>query len=288
MLELRNSLLLFLTYIIGFLGITQIQYLEQNYIDFDPVFFYMFAFAAALGILIPRRYRPSIYVIISAWAVTYILTWLFYWRNYDDPLTTFVLVLQLILVELTSGLSHFVGLHLDEFENILDQLSATVYPNRTLELDHAWERINTEMTRSRRFNRPLTVLLMETKYTKELFPVNKMDTLQRDLLIQFAISKVGQTISNLARQTDLIIHEANGRFLIVCPETDLPASTILAERIRVLVEKELDNNVIWGAAAFPDESYSFDVLLEKARQRLGYMEESSIANKVDAKAATGN
>jgi GGDEF domain-containing protein len=288
MLELRNSLLLLLTYVIGFLGITQIQFLEQQYIDFDPIFFYMFAFAAAFGILIPGRYRPSIYIILTSWAVVYALIWLLYWRTYTDPLTSFVLVLQLILVELTAGLSHFVGLHLDEVDNLLGQLSSTVYPNRMMELDQAWERINTEMTRSRRFSRPLSVLMVEMKNVQNRVPVSKIDHLQRDLLVQFAVSKTGQIISNLARQTDLIVHESNGRFLIVCPETDLAASTILAERVRTAVEEQIDNNVVWGAAAFPDESYSFDELLEKAKHRLGYMDGTSVASEVESGVETGS
>jgi GGDEF domain-containing protein len=288
MRELRNSFLLFLTYVIGFLGITQIQYLEQHYINFDPIFFFMFALAAAFGIFVPGRFRPSIYLILSVWAVAYAIAWLFVWRYYDDPMTTFVLVMQLILIELTAGLSHFVGLHLDEVESLLGQLSAVVYPNRMLELDAALERINAEMTRSRRFNRPLSVLAVELNQVKGLANVDKVDSLQRDLLVKFAISKAGQIMSSLARQTDLIVHDTNGRFLIVCPETDLAASSILAERVRAAVEEEIDNNMIWGAAAFPEESYSFDELLEKAKQRLGYMKEASMAGRVDTEATTRN
>ena len=149
-----------------------------------------------------------------------------------------------------------------------------------MELDSAWERINTELTRSRRFNRPLTVLLVEMKHMNGKLPLRKIDSLQRDLLKRFAVSKAGQIISNLARQTDLIIRENNERFMIVCPETDLRHSTFLAERVCHAIQEAIDENVVWGAASFPEESFSFEELLEKAGQRLGYVDASSLASQV--------
>lgn len=268
MKELRNSLLLLLTYVIGLLGISQIQYLETNYINFDEVFFVLFALAAAIGILLPSFFRPSIYNNLFAWAVIYLLIWLFYWQHLEDQLTTFVLGLQFILIELAAGLSHFVGLHLDEVEFLLNELSVYSYPNRMLNLNTAQDRIKTEFLRSSRFNHPLTVLAFQLKSVGDMESWSIVKSLQRDLLKLFAIAKTGQIISKLARQTDLIIHENNERFLIVCPETDKAHSALLAERICKVVQEEMESDLAWGCASFPEESYSFNDLLELAVQRI--------------------
>ena len=280
MRELRSSLLLLLAYIIGLLGIAQIQYLETNYINFEEAFFIMFALAATVGVLLPGLFRPSIYLTLIFWAIIYGLVWFLYWRIREDPPTTLVLGLQFILVELSAGLSHFVGLHLDEVEFLLDGLSAYTYPNRMLSLNDARERINTEMMRSRRFNHPLTVLIVQMKDAGGKETWSNMKNLQRDLLKRFAVAKTGQLISNLARQTDLIVQENNERFMVICPETDREHSAILAERISKVVQNEMESDVVWGCASFPEESFTFDELFELALHRTGSLNDISLSKKI--------
>ena len=269
MKELRNSVLLLLAYIIGLLGIAQIQYLETNYINFEEAFFIMFAVVAMTGVLLPSFFRPSIYLNLLIWGIIYVFIWLFHWRFLDESPTTLVLGLQFILIELAAGLSHFVGLHLDEVEFLLDGLSTSTYPNRMLNLNDARERINTEIMRSSRFNHPLTVLVVQMKTVSEKETWSTLKNLQRDLLKRFAVAKAGQIIGNLARQTDLIVQENNERFVVVCPETDKERSAILAERICKVVENELEGDMAWGCASFPEESFSFEELLELALKRIG-------------------
>jgi GGDEF domain-containing protein len=268
MKELRNSLLLLLAYVIGFLGIAQIQYLETNYINFEEVFFVMFALAATIGVLLPGFFRPSLYLSLVVWAIVYALVWFLYWRVLEEPLTTLVLGLQFILLELAAGLSHFVGLHVDEVEFLLNELSTHAYPNRMLELTEARERIDTEMMRSRRLNHPLAILALQVKNTSERDIWSEMKSLQQELLKRFSVAKTAQMISKLARQTDLIILESNDRFLVVCPETTLSDSAILAERICKHTKDKLDSEMVWGSASFPQESFSFDELLDLALQRM--------------------
>lgn len=266
MKELRNSILLLLIYLIAVLGVSQIQYVEYNVVDFEPAFFIMFALAAVAGLVIIPRFRPSVYVVLLFWAGVYGLIWLTVWQVEILPIQSHVL--QLILIEISAGLSYFSGSHVDEVEIMLDKLSTSTYPNRALDINEAGERINVEITRSRRFNRPLTVLVVQLQQLREEEPWRKFESLQRDLLTRFAVAKVGQIISELVRQTDLIVRDRNGEFVIICPETELEKLTHLAERICHAIEDAMGGSVIWGSASFPDETLSFDELLHKAKQRL--------------------
>ena len=277
MKELRNSILLLLFYLIAILGVSLIQYVEFNFIDFEPAFFIMFALAGVAGIFVIPRYRPSIYVFLSFWAGVYGIIWFFIWRSY--VLTTQQHVLQLILIEISAGLSYFAGLHVDEVENMLNNLSMSTYPNRALEIDDAGERINVEITRSRRFNRPLTVMVVQLQQFREKEPWKKFESLQQDLLMRFALAKVGQIISGLIRQTDLIVRDRNGEFVIICPETEMSKLAPLADRICHAVEDAMGGTVIWGGASFPDETLSFNELLQKAKQRSMSSEADSLLDQ---------
>lgn len=67
-----------------------------------------------------------------------------------------------------------------------------------------------------------------------------------------------------------------GRIIVLCPETDIESSTMLAKRIAQEVEARTGARMLWGASAFPDEALTFDDLLQKARERLvSYPLESS-------------
>ncbi|KPJ89079.1 MAG: hypothetical protein AMJ53_16110 [Gammaproteobacteria bacterium SG8_11] len=277
MKDLRNSFLLLLFYIIAVLGITQIQYVEYNFVDFEPAFFILFALAAASGVLLAKRFRPSIYVFLAFWAGVYGLIWLSIWRG--SELTTQVLVLQLILIEISAGLSYFVGLHVDEVESILDELSESAYPNRVLEIDEAGERINVEITRSRRYNRPLIVLVVQLQEILKKGSLHKFEKIQKDLLTRFAMAKAGQIISETVRQTDLIVRDRTGEFVIICPETDFDTSNTLVERIQRGIEETMGCAVELGSASFPDESLAFDELLQKAKRRLGNLNAIPLADK---------
>jgi hypothetical protein len=95
-----------------------------------------------------------------------------------------------------------------------------------------------------------------------------LEGLQTDLLRRFAIARVGQIISERMRETDLILRDRSGRFVLLCPETNVEKSSVLGERIRQAVAENMGADVIWSFASFPEEALTYDELVERAEQRL--------------------
>ena len=176
------------------------------------------------------------------------------------------MIIQFLLIEIASGLAYAIGKNIDQVEHLLEGLSASTYPNRTLNLAGARDRISTELTRSRRYNRPLSVLILEFNPISQ---GNKTEEIvQRDILKRFTFAKTGQLLGDYARQTDLILDDHSDHFIIVCPETDYQATKILADRIRIAVKEQMNAWVMWGTASFPNEALTFDDLLATARERI--------------------
>jgi len=100
-------------------------------------------------------------------------------------------------------------------------------------------------------------------------------SVQQDLLSRFTSARVGQIIDDRIRQTDLVLRDQRGRFIILCPETELPNATLLAKRISQAIKERTSMGVLWGVAAFPEEALTFDDLLHKARERLVHSVPSS-------------
>ena len=284
MTNLKNSIAFLFVYLILVFGVAQVNYIEQNILNFEPVFFVLIALAVLAGFYLPSVTRLSIYAYLLFWAVVYGLIWWFYWRIQEHPSNIQILGIQLILVTISAGLAFDVGLHLKAMNNLFEGLSVTTYPNRTLEIQKAEDRISAELTRSRRYHHPLSLLIVELEKNRFKYKRENLDGLQKDLLQRFAVARIGQIISDGARETDLILRDQRGRFVLLCPETNNERSVIFGERIRQAVAEAMDADVVWSSASFPDEALTFEELIERAEQRLARPEpaaEPSIPVRVE-------
>ena len=92
--------------------------------------------------------------------------------------------------------------------------------------------------------------------------------IQHDLMSRFTSARVGQIIDDRVRQTDLVLRDYKGRFVVLCPETDFSNASLLAKRISQAIKERTSLRVLWGVAAFPEEALTFEDLLQKAQERL--------------------
>ena len=111
-------------------------------------------------------------------------------------------------------------------------------------------------------------MVIESESEDEKTTREMLKSIQHDLLNRFTSARVGQIIDDRIRQTDLVLRDRRGRFIILCPETDLEDASLLAKRIAQAVKERTSLRVLWGVAAFPEEALTFDDLLQKARERL--------------------
>lgn len=270
--DLKNSITVLFAYIMLVLGIANIQIVEENGLNFTPLFFVLFASAIMLelmfvGFLLKRGVRISMYSALLIWGLVYGFVWYFYWRI-DKPLLSMQIhLLQFILIELAAGVAYEVAKHLGQLDIILEGLTISTYPNRAVNVHSAEDRIQAEFTRARRYHHPLSLLVLRLDRISEQDSWQNIEPLQRDMLRRFATAKVSQIISDLSRQTDIIISDRGGQFVVLCPETDSENLTIFAERIRKAASEKLGSTLAWGSATFPDEALTYDDLLQTARRR---------------------
>jgi GGDEF domain-containing protein len=93
--------------------------------------------------------------------------------------------------------------------------------------------------------------------------------IQKNMMLRFLLTNLGQIISQEARRTDLILNQGKeGRFVVLCPETTSKGVLGLAERIRSTASDRLGLSLTYGIASFPDEALTFDDLLHKAEREL--------------------
>ena len=268
MTNLKNSIMVLFFYLIAIFGIAQVNYIEENILNFEKAFFILVAVSVLGGIYFSFLARLSFYIYLPLWTLIYGLVWYFYWRNLPAPLHIQILGIQYLLIMISASLAYEVGRRLDSLNRLFEGLSASTYPNRVMELQKAEDRISAELTRSRRYQRSLSLLIVELDRKISEDTAKPFEGLQNDLLQRFAAARVGQIIGERARETDLLLRDRRGRFLLLCPETDDANSVLFGERIRRAVSDQVGAGVRWGFASFPNDALTFDELIEFAENRL--------------------
>lgn len=269
MTNLRRSFFWAALYLATIFVLGQTDYFGRPIINFASYFYLAVMIGVPATLFFPSVSRVSSFVPLAIWAGIYLSLLLFINRGWSATSDDYsVIVLEFILLETGIWFAHRLALQITHAESLMDELAIDVFPHRAQELDEGSQRIKIEFTRSRRYHRPLSVLLMEVdpEYHKNNGEVLK--SIQQDIMNRFTSARIGQIIDDRIRQTDLVLRDRRWCYVILCPETDFSGVLLLARRITNAVKEKTGLPVLWGTAAFPEEALTFDDLLKRARERL--------------------
>ena len=247
----------------------QMDYANKPIINFASYFYLAVMVAVPLTLFFPSISRVSVNVPMVVWAGVYAVLLQVINRNYSaNKGEVSVIVLEVILLEVGVWYAHQLAVQISHAESIMDALALSAFPNQARIIDEENQRIKIELTRSRRYHRPLSLVLIEAESEDEKITREMLKSIQHDLLSRFTTARVGQIIDDRIRQTDLVLRDHRGRFIILCPETEYSSAALLAKRVSQAIKERTSLKVLWGVSAFPDEALTFDDLLQKARERL--------------------
>lgn len=269
MTNLKRSFFGAAVYLAVIFVLGQADYAGRPLMNFANYFYLAVLVAMPLTLFFPRISRISVYVPLLFWAVVYIVLLQLINRNYSATKGELaVIALEFMMLEIGVWFAHQLATQISHAESIMDALALSAFPNRARDIESENQRIKIELTRSRRYHRPLSVVMIQPESDDEKLIREAFRNIQHDLMSRFTSARVGQIIDDRVRQTDLVLRDYKGRFIVLCPETDLANASLLARRISQAIKERTSLRVFWGAAAFPDEALTFDDLLQKARERL--------------------
>jgi diguanylate cyclase (GGDEF)-like protein len=143
------------------------------------------------------------------------------------------------------------------------------------------EIIQTELGRARRYERPLTMVLLDIDHFKR---VN--DDYGHEVGDN-ALQRIGRAVRHTFRSTDSACRFGGEEFALIFPETTREEGARLAERLRILIETLPPNPEVprgitasFGVAAFPDDADSVTELIRAADRAL-YQAKTAGRNRVE-------
>lgn len=269
MTNLRRSFFWAASYLAIILVLGQADYIGKPIINFASYFYLVTMIGIPVTLFFPGITRVSAYIPMAVWAGVYLLLLVFIDRGLtttSDELS--VVVLEFVLLEAGIWLAHQLAQQINHAESIMDELAVGAFPHRSQDLDEASHRVKIEFTRSRRYHRPLAMLLVEVDPEVHKSNGEVLKDIQYDIMNRFTSARIGQIIDDRIRQTDLVLRDRQWSFVIICPETDYSSVLLLAKRISEAVKDKTGLSVLWGVAAFPEEAFTFEDMFKKARERL--------------------
>ncbi len=155
-------------------------------------------------------------------------------------------------------------------------LATTDFLTGIFNRQHIISRLESEFARSRRYARPLSVVLYDIDHFKHIN--DSFGHLAGDQLLIESSRLIGKNV----RQQDFYGRLGGDEFMIICPETDLNNAVLMAQRITQILAKwsysyqsrKLDFSISIGIASLSDEMRSSvdltakaDSLMYRAKQR---------------------
>jgi diguanylate cyclase (GGDEF)-like protein len=143
------------------------------------------------------------------------------------------------------------------------------------------EILDLEFSRARRYNRPLSLVLLDIDHFKR---VN--DEFGHEVG-DYALQRIGRAVRHTFRSTDSACRFGGEEFALIFPETGKDEAERLAERLRVLIETLPPNAEVpraltasFGVAAYPDDGRDIGALIRSADRAL-YLAKAQGRNRVE-------
>jgi hypothetical protein len=177
---------------------------------------------------------------------------------------TYIVVLwvEIVFLLLIAGLAHEISRDLAALHKVepVSGIGTAVPP--TLDSETAVRTIRQEMRWSRRYERPLSLILFNS------FPhLTEPETVKAEPAAQGRLAQhranVGAVLSCRLRMADrLFVDSRKNRFAVICPETDADESVRLADSLTQALLDEFGFKATCAVASFPADGLTFNKLLE--------------------------
>ncbi|GAB4494208.1 MAG: hypothetical protein Fur0016_00030 [Anaerolineales bacterium] len=275
--ELRKIFVLLVLYLLLVFSVGEIFSDYGMVFQFPSHFYFLIVAVVFTNLFVPRLSWMSVTTLLGFWAMIFFIVAYFYTRVNGLEYIQ-ILGVEFILIEVAVWMSYQLNMQLRATESLMESLAYSTYTNRTVNLRQATERIEVEMMRSRRHHRPLSLILFRTEEISSKEKKESYELMRDDLLKHFVNARIGQIMTNELRQTDLILRDPNGYFVIMCAETTKESSILLAKRIQAAISSNMGTSAQWSIASFPEEALTFDELLNQAKANLKPNQNHQVAN----------
>jgi len=226
---------------------------------------YIFAAIAIVVALAVPRLRGLPYLVILLIPVPLFLWFKALWSG--DPILGQALpltVTQMSAIVLTGFISVQISYGLREFEHLIHNITFGYIGKQPKSFDETQESIYRELSRARRYHRPLSVvtLKLDPESVKVALPKLTKEV-QQAMMQEYLLAGITRILNDSVSDFGTIALR-NNHFVVVLPETTEMEAPVIAQKLAVAVQEAMNIELITGSASFPHQAITFETLIEHA------------------------
>ena len=275
MQKLRISILSLVIFLIILFNIERLDIgAQKNVVNFDTAAYVIIVVAVIMILSIRWLQTLSQSALIAFSTGAYLIVKLVLIPHHPllGGMYTYLSFTELGLFIVAVFFTQNLALKLMDFEQAVENF-AFANIRKVKPVQEAYEEIQDEIYRSRRFQRSLSIVVLEQDPEKILKNINKVvQDAQRMMMEQYTSLMIAKELTTQLRRTDLLLENGKkGGLVILSPDTDIASTEALIDRLKSLAQSE-DYPINFGVAIFPDHALTFEQLVEHAetdlRQRI--------------------
>jgi hypothetical protein len=251
-------------------NIERLDFGTVNTIDISS-FTYVVATAAVASILLfPRLTQRSTTQATLLWLSAYLVGKLFHKYPLIGDVYTYLTVTEVAFLLFVIQLTSQVNRHFNDFEEAVENITFADTTHRIQPLSSGTDAIQTELVRSRRYQAPLSLVLISPQPESIKVILHRtVQEVQQAMMSRYVLAGLARLVSNEIRRTDMLFEQRRrARLALVCTHTAPEDTQILIDRIRASASQHLGVTLDISVAGFPDEALTFEELLDQADQKL--------------------
>jgi hypothetical protein len=273
MKRLPLSIILIILFLSFFFNLERLDFGEKDLININTFVYIMVTIAIIFIIMIPSLWRFKLSLLLF-WLLVYFVFKVFiftdipWWGGFNSYIT----VVEVTLLSCGVVLAQWVGRNLDDFEKAVENITFSEI-KRAINLKDASETINNEIYRCRRYNHPLTMIMVEPlKGSQEMILNQSVREVQESMISRYVSISLARALREYIRRTDMLVEQPDkGRFIVITPETGKMESKRVVAKIYDAASS-IGAEVAVGMCAFPDDALTLEDMLSRAELDLAESE----------------
>ena len=282
MKRLPLSIILLILFLAFFFNLERLDLGGQEIININTFVYILATITIIFTIMLSSLRRMRFTLLLFLWLLVYfgfkifVITDVPWWGGFNSYIT----IVEVTMLAGGLALAHWVGRNLDDFEKAVENITFSEI-KRASNLKDAVESINNEIYRSRRYNHPLTMIMVEPlKGSQEMILNQSVREVQESMISRYVSISLARALREYIRRTDMLVEQPDkGRFIVITPETGKVESNRVVDKIYEAASS-IGAEVAVGMCAFPDDALTLEDMLSRAEIDLA---ESEI-NQLDVEA----
>ncbi len=274
MKRLPISIIILILFLAFFFNLERIDVGNQELININTFVYILSTVAIVFTVMLTVLRRMNTVVLIVFWNLFYIVLKLVvfeeipFWGGYYSYIT----LVEFTMFSIGVVIAHWVGANMDDFEKAVENITFSEI-KRASNLRDAVDSINNEIYRSRRYNHPLTMIMVEPlKGSQEMILNQSVREVQESMISRYVSISLARALREYIRRTDMLVEQPDkGRFIVITPETNKIESERVVGKI-YQAASSIGAEVAVGLCAFPNDALTLEDMLCRAELDLAEKE----------------